>query len=147
MTSTNREGILWLAYMRNASVGSQATACYLLHTGLCPQQHTDRQSAHCLPLGSVIADAVSLILHSWRLKRGKNHQKSFLASPDITSAANISWKKRPTLCLHKVPLSSVTLKLQFRPALACQMVPTLQMWQKLAKRFRESSVYMFQDVK
>lgn len=134
MISWNREGILfspflslWVLYVR-----SQATVCYLLHAGLCPQQHTNGQSAHCLSFGSVTVDAVSLILHSWRLKRGKNHQRSFLASPDITSAlcvfffcfflltsgANISWKKIPTLCLYKVPLSSVTLKWLFVPTLA-----------------------------
>lgn len=62
-------------------------ACYLLHTGFCPQQHSDGQSAHCLwALGSLTVDAVSLILNSWTLERGKNHQGSFLASPGISRA-------------------------------------------------------------
>lgn len=105
--------------------------CYLLHTGLCPQQHIDRQSAHCLSLGSVTVGAVSLILHSWRLKRGKNHQRSFLASPDITSAHRFFFfflnsprlqtspeRKDLLFCLHKVPLYLVILKLQLMPTLA-----------------------------
>lgn len=52
---------------------------YLLHTGLCPQQHVDGQRARCLRLGSVTADAVPLILHSWGGTRGEKHQQSLLA--------------------------------------------------------------------
>lgn len=124
MISWNREGILfspflslWVLYVR-----SQATVCYLLHAGLCPQQHTNGQSAHCLSFGSVTVDAVSLILHSWRLKRGKNHQRSFLASPDITSALCVFFLFFFThlWCKHLLKEKTYSLPLQ-GPSILCDI--------------------------
>lgn len=74
--------------------------CYLLNSGLCLQQHTDGQSAHCLLLGSLTVDAVSLILNSWTLKRGKNHQASFLASPHISPALDCFFFYSPPQQIH-----------------------------------------------
>lgn len=50
---------------------------------------------------------------SWLLRTSP-----LLSTFSLTSPANTSWEKRPTLCLHKVPLSSVTSKLLFTPTLA-----------------------------
>lgn len=102
MTIRNRQRILWTPLViRSTSVyffkRTLATTRHLLHAGLCPQQHADGQGAHCLwAFGSRNIDAVSLILNSWTLKRGKNHQKSFLASWSCTQLK----KKTYLHCKH-----------------------------------------------
>ena len=111
-----------------------------MHTGLCLHQHTDGQSAHCLSLGSVAADAVSLILNSWGLKRGKNHQRRFLATSDITPALHFFAPQLQTSLERKDLLFASTRS--FYPLLhkgcwcqhlPCQNVPALWMRQKWEK--------------
>lgn len=155
-SSRNRGAISWLAYMNIHSFESQDFVCELLSDGGIPDAHWPLlASAHwwteCPLSVPWLCGCWCSLSHSEQLgvKERKEPSETFLGyfrhhscSPLFcSSAANIFGKKRPTLCLHKVLLSSVTQGLLMStfamPKCACFVN---------AAEMRENPVFRFHSV-